>query len=63
MKIKTISRSLDSSGREANTEVQKMRKNADPKLHPFEKAREVSPQRRGAKQRGRHGWYTASACS
>lgn len=41
MKIKTISRSEEAHTRETKLDVFKVHKNADPKLHPFEKAREV----------------------
>lgn len=42
MKIKTISRSYEAASRDSRTEVRKVHKNADPKLHPFEKAREYT---------------------
>ena len=42
MKLKTISRSFESSSRESRSELRKVHKNADPKLHPFEKAREFT---------------------
>jgi WD40 repeat protein len=42
MKLKTISRSYESAARDSRTEVRKVHKNADPKLHPFEKAREYT---------------------
>jgi hypothetical protein len=41
MKIKTISRSEDAATRDSRREVVKVAKNVDPRLHPFEKAREV----------------------
>ena len=42
MKIKTISRSETSLTRGASTEPHKSHKNADPLLHPFERAREYT---------------------
>jgi WD repeat and SOF domain-containing protein 1 len=42
MKIKTISRSEEGATRSTRGEVMKVHRNTDPKLHPFEKAREVS---------------------
>ena len=42
MKIKTISRSVETSTRGSTSEVVKTHKNADPLLHPFERAREYS---------------------
>lgn len=41
MKIKTISRSEEAATRSSKSEVVKSHRNTDPKLHPFEKAREV----------------------
>jgi len=40
MKIKTLSRNEEEFTRERKSDVQKVFRNADPKLHPFEKARE-----------------------
>lgn len=40
MKLKTISRSFEAETRGSKSEVVKVHKNADPKLHPFEGARE-----------------------
>lgn len=42
MKIKTISRSVEAATRGSSSEVRKTHKNADPLLHPFERAREYS---------------------
>ena len=42
MKIKTISRSEEAATRATKLDVVKQQKNPDPKLHPFEKAREYS---------------------
>jgi hypothetical protein len=42
MKVKTISRSEEAETRGSRREVLKVHKNTDPRLHPFEKAREVS---------------------
>jgi WD repeat and SOF domain-containing protein 1 len=42
MKLKTISRSEEAETRGSRREIVKVHKNADPRLHPFEKAREVS---------------------
>ncbi len=41
MKIKTISRSEEQETRSTRNDVLKVHKNTDPKLHPFEKAKEV----------------------
>jgi len=41
MKIKTISRSEEQETRSSRHDVLKVHKNTDPKLHPFEKAKEV----------------------
>lgn len=40
MKIKTLSRNEEEFTRERKSDIQKVFRNADPKLHPFEKARE-----------------------
>lgn len=42
MKLKTISRSYEEASRGSKNEIHKVHKNADPKLHPFEKAREYT---------------------
>jgi WD40 repeat protein len=42
MKLKTISRSYEEASRDSKSEIRKVHKNADPKLHPFEKAREYT---------------------
>lgn len=40
MKIKTIARPIDDATRPSKKDVVRLQKNPDPKLHPFEKARE-----------------------
>ena len=40
MKVKTIARAADEFSRPSTKDAVRLRKNADPKLHPFEKARE-----------------------
>lgn len=42
MKIKTISRSTTAVTREKRADLVKVHRNLDPKLHPFEKAREYT---------------------
>ena len=42
MKIKTITRSEEAMTRSNKHDVTKVHRNLDPKLHPFEKAREVN---------------------
>jgi DDB1- and CUL4-associated factor 13 len=42
MKIKTISRSEEKETRSSRREIYKVHKNPDPKLHPFEKAKEYT---------------------
>ena len=49
MKIKTISRSEAETTRGTTAELHRVRKNADPKLHPFEKAREFARALRAVK--------------
>ena len=49
MKIKTISRSEENETRITRQDVVKVHKNTDPKLHPFEKAREYTRAVRAAK--------------
>jgi WD repeat and SOF domain-containing protein 1 len=53
MKIKAISRSEEAETRSSTAEAIKVHKNPDPKLHPFEKAREVRA--RGGVARGLSG--------
>lgn len=43
MKLKTISRVEKDFTQEVNTDKVKVFRNYDPALHPFERAREVSP--------------------
>lgn len=49
MKIKTISRSEEGATRSTAREVVKVHKNPDPKLHPFERAREYTRALRAVK--------------
>lgn len=55
MKIKTISRSEEAETRSSAREVLRVHKNADPKLHPFEKAKEVSGAKPHIKQIAHEG--------
>ncbi len=49
MKIKTISRSEEAFTKECRDELRKLHRNLDPKLHPFEKAREYTRALQSAK--------------
>ena len=49
MKIKTISRSEAEASRGTTSELRRVHKNADPRLHPFEKAREFTRALRAVK--------------